>query len=45
VIRQVAHDGSASQVEAAKRLLVDTRCGLYRILAEGGDDDSAAGAA
>jgi DNA-binding PadR family transcriptional regulator len=37
-VRQVAHAGSASQVEAAKRLLADARRGLYRILAEGGDD-------
>jgi DNA-binding PadR family transcriptional regulator len=36
-VRQVAHAGSASQVEAAKKLLVEARKGLYRILAEDGD--------
>lgn len=36
-VRQVAHAGSAGQVEAAKKLLIETRRGLYRILAEDAD--------
>jgi len=33
-VRQIAHAGTAAQVAAAKKLLIDTRRGLYRILAE-----------
>jgi hypothetical protein len=33
-LRQVAHEGTATQIAAARALLVATRRQLYRILAE-----------
>jgi DNA-binding PadR family transcriptional regulator len=37
--RQVAHAGTAAQLESAQEVLRDTRRRLYRLLAEEGDED------
>jgi len=46
-VRQIAHTGTAAQVASAKTLLLETRRGLYRILAEDAsavaDDEPAEG--
>ena len=37
--RQVAHAGTATQLEAAQAVLRDARRSLYRLLAEDGADE------
>ena len=39
--RQVAHAGSAAQLESAQEILREARRGLYRLLAEDAPDDAA----
>jgi DNA-binding PadR family transcriptional regulator len=44
-VMEVRRAGSASQLAEARRVLAETRRSMYRILAEGEDEDEAAGAA